>query len=117
MADVNRVEPTTQGTSYPRGRRTAITACLAGSGVVLVLVGVALLVVPNAAHVDVPNVGRDIFFDCGGAVYPGSRPAEEPGATVCADINRTMRGRGLALTCLGVLTTVIAARRFRRGAR
>jgi hypothetical protein len=91
----------------------ALIACLAG--VVLMLVGGVVLIIPNYAHVDVPDVGRDIFFDCGGALYPGSRPAEEPGISACAEINGSTLRWGLMLTIGGAATTLLALRRLRRG--
>lgn len=54
--------------------------------------GLVLLIIPNSVHLDVANVGSDIFFDCGGALYPGSRPAEEPGISACSDLNTSMSG-------------------------
>jgi hypothetical protein len=96
-----------------RRRPTALIACLAGLG--LMLIGVAILILPNSTHLDVPNVGSDIFFDCGGAVYPGSRPAEEPGISACADINGSMLRWGLLLIIGGAVTSLAAFWRARRG--
>ena len=78
------------------------------------LVGGSLLVIPNSAHVEVPNVGTDIFFDCGGALYPGSRPAEEPGVSACTDINGSMLRWGLILAIGGAAMTLVALWRLRR---
>jgi hypothetical protein len=78
------------------------------------LVGVVILIIPNSAHLDVPNVGRDIFFDCGGALYPGSRPAEEPGISACSDINRSMLRWGLLLISGGAAMSLVAFWRLRR---
>ena len=72
------------------------------------MVGVVILIIPNSAHLDVPNTGTDIFFDCGGALYPGSRPPEEPGISACADINGSMFRSGLLLTIGGAATSLVA---------
>ena len=93
-------------------RQAARIARLAGLG--LMLVGVIILIIPNSAHLDVPNVGSDLFFDCGGALYPGSRPAEEPGISACSDINVSMLRWGLLLTIGGAATLVVASQRDRR---
>jgi hypothetical protein len=37
-------------------------------GGVTVIAGAITLVLPNSVHLDVPGVGADIFFDCGGAL-------------------------------------------------
>lgn len=95
-----------------KARQGALIACLIGVG--LMLVGVAILIVPNSAHLDVPNVGRDIFFDCGGALYPGSRPAEEPGISACSDINRSMLRWGLLFVGGGAAMSLAAFWRLRR---
>lgn len=83
-------------------------------GVGLMLVGVVILIIPNSAHLDVPNVGSDIFFDCGGALYPGSRPAEEPGISACSEINGSMLRWGLLLITGGAATSLVAFWRLRR---
>jgi len=77
-------------------------------------VGVVILIVPNSAHLDGPNVGSDIFFDCGGALYPGSRPAEAPGVSACPDINGSMLRWGLLLIIGGAAMSLVAFRRIRR---
>lgn len=97
---------------FSRSRQTALIACLAGLG--LLLVGVVILIMPNSTHLGVPNVGSDIFFDCGGALYPGSRPAEEPGISACSDINGSMLRWGLLLTIGGAATSLVAFWRIRR---
>ena len=76
--------------------------------------GLVILLIPNSAHVDVPNVGSDIFFDCGGALYPGTRPAEEPGISACSDINGSMLRWGLLLTIGGAATSLVAFWRLRQ---
>ena len=104
MGDMEAVK-----TSPPARQAAApsvLAACLAAVGIALLLVGGVVLIVPNSAHVDVPNVGTGIFFDCGGALYPGSRPAEEPGITACAEINDSMLRSGLLLTIGGAATTL-----------
>ena len=78
------------------------------------MVGVVMLIIPNSAHLDVPNTGTDIFFDCGGALYPGSRPPEEPGISACSDINGSMLRWGLLLTIGGAAMSLVALRRIRR---
>ena len=78
------------------------------------MVGVVILIIPNSAHLDVPNTGTDSFFDCGGALYPGSRPPEEPGISACADINGSMFRSGLLLTIGGAATSLVAFWRIRR---
>ena len=84
------------------------------AGLALLLVGLMFLIIPTSAHVDVPNVGSDIFFDCGGALYPGSRPAEEPGVSACSDVNDSMLRWGLLLTVGGAATSLVAHLRLRR---
>jgi hypothetical protein len=81
--------------------RSRAARWLVGVGVTLLLLGVVLLVVPNATHQDMPNVGEDVFFDCGGALYPGAKPAEEPGITACRDINDSMMRWGFAFIAGG----------------
>ena len=54
--------------SSSRPAQMALIACLAG--ILLMLVGGVVLIIPNYAHVDVPNGGREIFFDCGGRFVP-----------------------------------------------
>ena len=93
-------------------RRSMFLARLAG--LALVLCGLAFLFIPTSAHVDVPNVGNDVFFDCGGALYPGTRPAEEPGISACSDVNNSMLRWGLLLTVGGVATSLVAHLRIRR---
>lgn len=102
--------PTRQASTKPRQR--ALIGCLAGVG--LMLVGVVVLIIPNSAHLHVANVGSDIFFDCGGALYPGSRPAEEPGISACSDINGSMLRWGLLSIIGGVATSLVAFWRLRR---
>jgi hypothetical protein len=81
----------------------------------MVVVGAVVLVIPNSAHVDVPNVGSGIFFDCGGALYPGGRPAEMPGIRACSDVNGVMLRWGLLLTIGGAATSLAAFWRVRQG--
>ena len=83
----------------PRLRRAARWLGWVAAG--MLLVGCALLLLPNATHQDMPHVGDDIFFDCGGAVYPGARPAEEPGITACREINDAMLRWGLSFLAGG----------------
>lgn len=78
------------------------------------LIGLVLLVIPNSVHLDVPNVGSDIFFNCGGALYPGSRPAEEPGISACSDLNSSMLRWGLLVTIAGAVIALLAFWRRRR---
>jgi hypothetical protein len=79
----------------------------------LLLVGVVILIIPNSAHLHGPNVGSDIFFDGGGALYPGS-PAEEPGVSACSDINGSMLRWGLLLIIGGAAMSLVAFGRIRR---
>jgi hypothetical protein len=74
---------------------------LVGVGVTLLLLGLVLLVLPTSTHQDVPDVGEDIFFDCGGGLYPGARPAEEPGVSACRDVNDSMVRWGLGFVAGG----------------
>lgn len=102
--------PVREASSRPR--QTAPIVFLAGLG--LTIVGVVILIIPNSVHLDVPNVGSDIFFDCGGALYPSSRPAEEPGVSACSDLNDSMLRWGLVLTVGGVATSLAVFWRPRR---
>lgn len=74
---------------------------LVGVGATMLLLGAVLLVLPTSTHQDVANVGEDIFFDCGGALYPGARPPEEPGLAACREVNDAMLRWGLVLLVCG----------------
>jgi hypothetical protein len=115
MTVMNEPDTTAQERSSLTPPR-ALVACAAGLGILLLLAGGVVLVIPNAVHVDVPTFGSDIFFDCGGALYPGSRPAEEPGISAWADLNRTMLRCGLVLTLVGAVTALTALWLLRRRA-
>jgi hypothetical protein len=85
--------------------------CIVG-GVILVA-GAITLILPNSVHLDVGGVGTDIFFDCGGALYPGTRPSEEPGLTACATRNETMSEMGTSLLAGGAVTLLLGVARLR----
>lgn len=102
--------PARQPSTKPHLR--ALIGCVVGVG--LMLAGVVVLIIPNSEHLDVANVGSDIFFDCGGALYPGSRPAEEPGISACSDINGSMLRWGLLLIIAGAVASLVAFWGLRR---
>ena len=77
-------------------------------GTALAPVAAVLFLSPTHVYVDTNN-SQDIFFSCGGALYPGAEPHEEPGISACEDTNDTRLRAGLLVHGSGALSAVLGA--------